>query len=72
MPRSGHHPPTEGAARWGEGTGLGLSNAIRFAEEFGGGLELENAGEGAGATFVLRLPAAAPESRGEAAGVREA
>ena len=56
----------------GEGTGLGLSNAIRFAEEFGGGLELENAGEGAGATFVLRLPAAAPESRGEAAGVREA
>jgi signal transduction histidine kinase len=54
----------------GEGTGLGLSNAVRFAEEFGGSLELSNAGEATGATFVLRLPAAEPESGGASAGVR--
>ena len=41
----------------GEGTGLGLANAARFAEEFGGTLELLPAEPGGGAVFVLRLPA---------------
>ncbi len=41
----------------GEGTGLGLSNAARFAEELGGSLELAPPA-GGGAAFVLRLPAA--------------
>jgi signal transduction histidine kinase len=50
----------------GQGTGLGLANALRLAEELGGALELE-ASE-AGAVFVLRLPAAtaalpSPEAR---------
>jgi C4-dicarboxylate-specific signal transduction histidine kinase len=42
----------------GEGTGLGLSNALRYAEELGGTLELDAGGSGGGAVFVLRLPAA--------------
>jgi signal transduction histidine kinase len=42
----------------GDGTGLGLSNAARFAEEFGGSLELAAPSPGGGAEFVLRLPAA--------------
>jgi signal transduction histidine kinase len=41
----------------GEGTGLGLSNAARFAEEFGGSLSLDPGADGSGARFVLRLPA---------------
>ena len=41
----------------GEGTGLGLANAVRFAEESGGALELLPAGPDGGAAFVLRLPA---------------
>jgi len=41
----------------GEGTGLGLANAVRFAEESGGALELLPAGPEGGAAFVLRLPA---------------
>lgn len=41
----------------GEGTGLGLANAVRSAEELGGSLELLAAGTQAGASFVLRLPA---------------
>jgi len=41
----------------GEGTGLGLANAARFAAEFGGALELLPAAPGGGAAFVLRLPA---------------
>ena len=40
-----------------DGTGLGLSNALRYAEEFGGSLDLDCNGGAAGATFVLRLPA---------------
>ena len=44
----------------GEGTGLGLSNALRFAEELGGSLELEASGGEAGARFALRIPAHAP------------
>jgi hypothetical protein len=51
----------------GEGTGLGLANALRFAEEFGGSLELLPPGGLPGASFVLRLPAAteasAPDTR---------
>jgi signal transduction histidine kinase len=43
----------------GEGTGLGLANALRQAEESGGTLELAQAGPEGGARFVLRLPAAA-------------
>ena len=41
----------------GEGTGLGLANALRLAEELGGSLELAPAAPGEGACFVLRLPA---------------
>ncbi len=40
----------------GEGTGLGLANAVRFAEEFGGALALLPAAPEGGAAFVLRLP----------------
>ena len=43
----------------GEGTGLGLSNALRFAQELGGSLELDPAETNTGATFVLCLPAVA-------------
>jgi signal transduction histidine kinase len=43
----------------GEGTGLGLANALRLAEEQGGVLELEEPPSGWGACFVLRLPTAA-------------
>jgi signal transduction histidine kinase len=49
----------------GEGTGLGLSNAVRVAEELGGSLELEPEDGGGGATFVLRLPAAPEAGRRE-------
>jgi signal transduction histidine kinase len=48
----------------GEGTGLGLSNAARFAEELGGSLALAEA-QGRGAAFVLRLPAEGGEPDGE-------
>ena len=40
----------------GQGTGLGLSNAVRLAEQFGGSLDLDGA-HAPGAAFVLRLPA---------------
>jgi two-component system NtrC family sensor kinase len=43
----------------GQGTGLGLANAARLAEELGGSLELAEPGAAAGAEFVLRLPSAA-------------
>ncbi len=49
----------------GEGTGLGLSNAARFAEELGGSLVLAEA-QGPGAAFLLRLPAAAGDPSGQA------
>jgi two-component system NtrC family sensor kinase len=48
----------------GDGTGLGLSNATRFAEEFGGSLELAAPPPGGGAEFVLHLPAAQTASPG--------
>jgi len=51
----------------GDGTGLGLSNAARFAEEFGGGLELAAPSPGGGAEFVLRLPAAGASTPSDAA-----
>lgn len=44
----------------GEGTGLGLANALRLAEESGGGVELAPS-PGEGACFVLRLPAVATD-----------
>ncbi len=49
----------------GEGTGLGLSNAARFAEELGGSLVLAER-QGRGAAFVLRLPASAGDPGGQA------
>jgi len=48
----------------GEGTGLGLSNAARFAEELGGSLVLDRDAGAAGAVFVLRLPVAASAGDG--------
>jgi signal transduction histidine kinase len=45
----------------GQGTGLGLANALRLAEEQGGVLELAEPANGRGACFVLRLPAASPQ-----------
>jgi signal transduction histidine kinase len=48
----------------GEGTGLGLANALRQAEENGGELELAPATGAGGACFVLRLPAAQPADAG--------
>ncbi len=41
----------------GEGTGLGLANAVRLAEELDGQLELVPPPEGAQTAFALRLPA---------------
>jgi signal transduction histidine kinase len=55
----------------GEGTGLGLSNAARFAEEFGGSLELAATPPEGGAEFVLRLPSAegaSPDRSGDTRG----
>ncbi len=45
----------------GEGTGLGLANALRLAQENGGSLDLLEGDEGA--VFELRLPASAPGER---------
>jgi len=51
----------------GEGTGLGLANSARLAEELSGALELVEAPEGFRTAFVLRLAAVSPAS---ACGVR--
>jgi signal transduction histidine kinase len=51
----------------GEGTGLGLSNSLRLAEEMGGALELVEPPEGLRTAFALRLPAA-PTGERTAAG----
>ncbi len=48
----------------GEGTGLGLSNALRLAERQGGSLDLVAARSLRGAAFELRIPAAG-EARAE-------
>jgi two-component system NtrC family sensor kinase len=52
----------------GEGTGLGLANAVRLADELEGQLELVAAPEGASTAFALRLPAA--EEGGESPSAR--
>ena len=51
----------------GEGTGLGLANAVRLAEEFDGQLELVAPPEGARTAFALRLPVAAETAAGPSA-----
>lgn len=51
----------------GEGTGLGLSNALRIAEQLGGRLDLD-VERARGACFVLRLPAVGDDAPGS--GVR--
>ncbi len=47
----------------GAGTGLGLSNSLRLAEEMGGALELVAPPEGLRTAFALRLPAAGAGER---------
>jgi signal transduction histidine kinase len=54
----------------GEGTGLGLSNALRCAEQSGGRLDLAEPVAGAGAVFVVTLPAA-PAGASAAPAVRQ-
>jgi two-component system NtrC family sensor kinase len=49
----------------GEGTGLGLPNALRMCEEQGGSLELEAPPSGFRTAFALRLPAE-PAAHGSA------
>jgi C4-dicarboxylate-specific signal transduction histidine kinase len=49
----------------GEGTGLGLANALRIAHELGGGLELLPERPQGGAAFLLRLPAPRESSRSD-------
>ena len=53
----------------GEGTGLGLSNALRFAEELGGSLTLDADASTPGAVFILKLPAVV--ASGEAPATRQ-
>ncbi len=48
----------------GEGTGLGLSNSLRLAEEMGGTLEVTAPPEGFRTAFAMRLPAAGAPSEG--------
>jgi signal transduction histidine kinase len=55
----------------GEGTGLGLSNSLRLAEEMGGTLELAPAPEGLRTAFRLCMPVACEAGRSAAdCGVR--
>ena len=49
----------------GQGTGLGLSTAVRLAEEMEGALVLVEPPPGFATAFALRLPVAAEESGGE-------
>jgi len=56
----------------GEGTGLGLANAVRLVEEQGGSLGLGDSPELGGACFTLRLPAHAALDSAAACGVRSA
>ena len=55
----------------GEGTGLGLSICYGIVREHGGEILCRNNGDGPGATFIVRLPAATQieSSVGAAAGV---
>lgn len=54
----------------GAGTGLGLANAQRFAEEIGGELVYSQSNDLGGAAFVLRLPVSAASDRVEGTTVR--
>jgi len=55
----------------GEGTGLGLSNSLRLAEEQGGALECVEPPEGWRTAFALRLPLAAqPDATASSCEVR--
>jgi two-component system NtrC family sensor kinase len=51
----------------GVGTGLGLAVSAGIVREHGGALRVETA-PGAGATFVVELPAAAPADLAEGVG----
>jgi C4-dicarboxylate-specific signal transduction histidine kinase len=42
----------------GEGTGLGLANALRLAQELGGTIDVADSAELGGAAFQLILPSA--------------
>jgi two-component system, NtrC family, sensor kinase len=53
----------------GKGTGLGLSICYGIVREHGGEILCHNNTDGEGATFIVRLPAAAEASTGAAAGV---
>jgi signal transduction histidine kinase len=46
-----------------DGHGFGLHSSALAAKELGGSLHAESAGVNQGATFVLTLPLARPESR---------
>jgi signal transduction histidine kinase len=48
----------------GEGTGLGLANSLRLAEELGGALELVEPPEGFRTAFCLRLQASVRSAKG--------
>ena len=48
----------------GEGTGLGLANSLRLAEELAGALELVEPPEGFRTAFCLRLQASVRSARG--------
>lgn len=56
----------------GEGTGLGLANALRQVEEQGGSLVLGDSPELGGACFTVRLPAAGPRACAAPCEVRSA
>ncbi|QYG92484.1 HAMP domain-containing histidine kinase [Iamia sp. SCSIO 61187] len=56
------------ASRAQGGSGLGLAIAREHARAMGGDVELDG-GPGRGATFTVRLPAAAPDREGEAPAV---
>jgi signal transduction histidine kinase len=54
----------------GKGTGLGLSICYGIVREHGGEILCHNNADGAGATFIVRLPSASETaSLGAAAGV---
>lgn len=54
----------------GQGTGLGLANALRLAEEQGGTIELAEPPPGFRTAFLLRLPRAAPRDPASPCGAR--